>query len=260
MTIQRAATFSKVTPSQTSAFSMSSSYWQGTSKTAEWPPSQSAHRGPSEWPSGSQPIRVSPALPVLSAASGHDAPDGRLECVGCTWKIGLVRIVRVKTRLPPPQTPFQLLWVLLVLVPLLAFPLVLGPVDPRNKKEMVSKNEDHLANAPSAALYLVLRALPGAAGLCLLFAVFLDVAGDAAAAPPPPPPPTEMLWLSVLYVGEDQSAVPVAEAARLPGSLVERAGAEQAERSRQPREGLFPSLSRALALSLSRSSWRLERG
>ena len=141
----------------------------------------------------------------------------------------LLLIVADWTRLPPPQTPFQLLWVLLVLVPLLAFPLVLGPVDPRNKKEMVSKNEDHLANAPSAALYLVLRALPGAAGLCLLFAVFLDVAGDAAAAPPPPPPPTEMLWLSVLYVGEDQSAVPVAEAARLPGSLVERAGAEPRE-------------------------------
>ncbi|EOD32881.1 hypothetical protein EMIHUDRAFT_455937 [Emiliania huxleyi CCMP1516] len=109
----------------------------------------------------------------------------------------LLLIVADWTRLPPPQTPFQLLWVLLVLVPLLAFPLVLGPVDPRNKKEMVSKNEDHLANAPSAALYLVLRALPGAAGLCLLFA--------------------------------DQSAVPVAEAARLPGSLVERAGAEPRE-------------------------------
>ena len=86
--------------------------------------------------------------------------------------------------LPPPVSTAQLLWLLLLVVPLLALPLLVASIDPRNKKEIVPKNDDHLKDLPRLASYLLLRALPGAVGLNLLYASLL-----ATVALPPPAPP-----------------------------------------------------------------------
>tara|TARA_B100000795_G_scaffold95132_1_gene69732 strand:+ start:73 stop:906 length:834 start_codon:yes stop_codon:yes gene_type:complete len=98
--------------------------------------------------------------------------------------------------LPPPLTTAQLLWLLLLVAPVLALPLLLASIDPRNKKEMVPKNEDHLKDGPRLASYLFLRALPGAVGINLLFASLLATVAlppPSPFAPPPPPTPPPLL-------------------------------------------------------------------
>jgi magnesium-transporting ATPase (P-type) len=98
--------------------------------------------------------------------------------------------------LPPPLTTAHLLWLLLLVAPVLALPLLLASIDPRNKKEMVPKNEDHLKDGPRLGSYLFLRALPGAVGLNLLFASLLatvELPPPAPFAPPPPPAPLPLL-------------------------------------------------------------------
>lgn len=106
--------------------------------------------------------------------------------------------------LPPPLTTAQLLWLLLLVAPVLALPLLLASIDPRNKKEMVPKNEDHLKDGPRLTSYLFLRALPGAVGLNLLFASLLATVSlppPAPFAPPPPPPAVLPSCLSAASLG-----------------------------------------------------------
>ncbi|KAL1530908.1 hypothetical protein AB1Y20_001799 [Prymnesium parvum] len=74
---------------------------------------------------------------------------------------------------PPAFTPLQILWLLLIPPPLLAFSLLLTPIDPKNKKEMVPKADEHLDGASYFALYLLLRALPGAIATSAIYALLL---------------------------------------------------------------------------------------
>ena len=124
--------------------------------------------------------------------------------------------------LPPPITPFQTLWVALLIVPLLAFPLLLGPIDPRDKKQMVPKNEDHTAGFGRAIAALLVRTLPGVACLVPLFAMLLATAPSAWPAPTPDAEdPTASLGpLDMLLGGGDSSEEP--EQLQPLGSLAQR--------------------------------------
>ena len=59
--------------------------------------------------------------------------------------------------LPPPLATAHLLWLLLLVVPVLALPLLLASIDPRNKKEMVTRT---LTLTPTPTPTLTLTQVP----------------------------------------------------------------------------------------------------